>query len=571
MRTIESPRRPARLSIITWALVSLVFGPVSFISQSAHAYLHAYLSDFSVKQGASISLYVSTDVSLYSFEIKRLGLTTRPILGAANIPGIRQSVPVNETWLADLNWIQPQIINVTDEWPSGIYEVTLRNGVETSTIDFRVLENVPGSTARILVLDNATTNIAYNNWGGKSVYEYNSTDKIKADLVSLKRPGQQRSSEEEIELVLWGDYMQIPMEHASMFDLHRNSELLNNYSTVVLVGHNEYWTKEMRANFDKFTATGGNAVILSGNTMWWQIRIENDRMVCYKNKSDPIIGIDNSRATLNWFNAIINDRENRSIGVSFLRGGYVNTGGIYMAADGWGGYFVLNDRHWLFSGTGLWRGQTFGQSRTIVGYEVDGADFIWGNGVPILTGKDGTPSNFEIVAYSPAATANWEGYGTFGLFRVQNSPKMGGYVINTATVDWADGLWDVKTNRIADAAVSTITLNALARNGSHRPGPYADSDGDGIYDDADNCIAVANASQRDSDRDGYGDACDADLNNDGQVNAVDLALYREQYLTNSPTADINGDGKVSPSDLSMFRDIYYRTQTPGPAAIDNIR
>lgn len=37
-----------------------------------------------------------------------------------------------------------------------------------------------------------------------------------------------------------------------------------------------------------------------------------------------------------------------------------------------------------------------------------------------------------------------------------------------------------------------------------------DSDGDGILDDADNCPAVANADQQDTDADGLGDACDAE-------------------------------------------------------------
>lgn len=40
--------------------------------------------------------------------------------------------------------------------------------------------------------------------------------------------------------------------------------------------------------------------------------------------------------------------------------------------------------------------------------------------------------------------------------------------------------------------------------------PVADSDSDGISDELDNCIDVANADQVDSDLDGFGDACDLD-------------------------------------------------------------
>ncbi len=48
-----------------------------------------------------------------------------------------------------------------------------------------------------------------------------------------------------------------------------------------------------------------------------------------------------------------------------------------------------------------------------------------------------------------------------------------------------------------------------------------DADGDGIVAVIDNCSAVANPHQRDSDRDGIGDACDADYNQDGRVDQAD--------------------------------------------------
>lgn len=40
--------------------------------------------------------------------------------------------------------------------------------------------------------------------------------------------------------------------------------------------------------------------------------------------------------------------------------------------------------------------------------------------------------------------------------------------------------------------------------------PVADSDCDGVNDDIDNCLDVANPDQDDSDGDGFGDACDLD-------------------------------------------------------------
>ena len=44
-----------------------------------------------------------------------------------------------------------------------------------------------------------------------------------------------------------------------------------------------------------------------------------------------------------------------------------------------------------------------------------------------------------------------------------------------------------------------------------------DTDGDGIADELDNCLNKSNPAQIDTNSDGYGNACDADYNNDGVI------------------------------------------------------
>jgi Peptidase family C25/Dockerin type I domain/Thrombospondin type 3 repeat len=92
-----------------------------------------------------------------------------------------------------------------------------------------------------------------------------------------------------------------------------------------------------------------------------------------------------------------------------------------------------------------------------------------------------------------------------------------------------------------------------------------DTDGDGIPDSRDNCTTVRNADQRDSDGDGYGDVCDADANNDGLVNSIDVAIVREAFGKPTPSrADLNGDGSVNALDLALVRRLF--ATRPGPSA-----
>jgi hypothetical protein len=65
----------------------------------------------------------------------------------------------------------------------------------------------------------------------------------------------------------------------------------------------------------------------------------------------------------------------------------------------------------------------------------------------------------------------------------------------------------------------------------------SDLDGDGRLDTADNCPAVANADQADLDKDGLGDKCDSDADGDGLANDVEAAIG-----TNPLGADTDADG-----------------------------
>ena len=63
---------------------------------------------------------------------------------------------------------------------------------------------------------------------------------------------------------------------------------------------------------------------------------------------------------------------------------------------------------------------------------------------------------------------------------------------------------------------------------------------DGVGDACDNCQLLANADQRDTNADGFGNACDADFNGDGQVNLSDFGEFRASFGKNRKDADFDG-------------------------------
>ena len=117
---------------------------------------------------------------------------------------------------------------------------------------------------------------------------------------------------------------------------------------------------------------------------------------------------------------------------------------------------------------------------------------------------------------------------------------------------------DVSKYTLAGAALMLMLTCPLAQ--------ASDDDGDGVLNSQDNCIYISNATQLDTDGDGFGNACDADLDQSGFVSAGDLSIFKSRYMSADPAADFNGDGLVNAFDLSIFRSLYQAS--PGPSCVD---
>ena len=90
-----------------------------------------------------------------------------------------------------------------------------------------------------------------------------------------------------------------------------------------------------------------------------------------------------------------------------------------------------------------------------------------------------------------------------------------------------------------------------------------DTDGDGVPDNVDNCTLVPNPTQCDADKDGYGNHCDADFNNDLIVNNLDIGPFRAGFGTTDPVTDLNCDGITNNLDVGPLRSMFGKP--PGPS------
>jgi len=102
----------------------------------------------------------------------------------------------------------------------------------------------------------------------------------------------------------------------------------------------------------------------------------------------------------------------------------------------------------------------------------------------------------------------------------------------------------------------------------------ADGDADGMPDSCDNCSAVRNGldapapgEQRDSDDDGFGNACDCDFDQNGRCGVEDIATFLTDLIAGrGDTTDMNGDDRVDISDFIYFVHGFL-AGTPGPSGV----
>jgi hypothetical protein len=429
--------------------------------------IQAYANATSVLPGKKLTFYVSTqqEATPYSVEIFRLGWYSgaggRLMAVQSNLVGHMQGYYDENTYklvgcnsclidtkthLIEANWRPSYTITVPSNWTTGVYLAKFidSNGMQTY-VPFDVLGN-PFSTYLAVTPD--TTYAAYDDWGGYSLYVGNSPNSNgqegsneeqaatqAAVKVSFDRPytGGQGASQVlryEADAIHWMERQGYDLSYISNVDLHENPDQLLQHKAYLSLGHDEYWTKEMRDGVENARNKGISLAFLGANASYWQMRFEPDSkgnpdrtIVCYKVQTrlhdlarDPLYGKDNTRVTAQWRDPVLGRPENALIGVMYS--------GLTHSQQGFPWVVNSHAAASFLDGTGLRPGQQYGCG--LVGYEWDR---IYKNGA--------TPAGLQILGTSPTIDENGQADTSDTTYYRASS---GVLVFATGSIYWTSAL-----------------------------------------------------------------------------------------------------------------------------------
>lgn len=435
-----------------------------FVGNPAYLEVWAYTDQLSYFPGDTVDFHVTTSAENFSLQIIRDGAEPETVHTKSGVPGALVAPP--EDWYEKgCNWPRAYSWRIPRNLKTGFYIATLKveNAAgETREYDhgFFVKKAKSAPKAKILLVAATSTWNAYNDWGGYSHYVSILDENEAAGQFGKHQPvithhhrpfarGQlwlpanaPRKPHYEkhpldgiprypcIEFAIaagfsrwycnagwatyerpfavWAEENGFDIDYATQHDLHFDGDMLSEYDCVVNVGHDEYWSWEMREALDRFIENGGRLARFAGN-FGYQIRFEDEgkTQICYKERAhleDPVArDADKSRLSSVWDDPAIGWLPETTFGLSTLWGIYAGVG--VQVPRGTGGFTVYRPEHWAFEGSDLYYGDVFGGEAVIFGYEVDGMEYGFKNGAPVPSENYPGPKDVEILAMSPAVQA----------------------------------------------------------------------------------------------------------------------------------------------------------------------
>ncbi len=274
--------------------------------------IEGFATAASINKGQSLDLKVNTSAGApYRIEIYRTGSYRgagarlySTITGLSGTSQSQCSYDSTTGMIGCSNWSVSATISTTPDWPSGVYFARLvrtDNGSDNHVL-FVVRDDL--RTADLVHAVSFTTYQAYNNYGGKSLYDWNSTGvgsntvsgAPRAVKVSFDRPFVQSVLNDrdfyphtDLLLVKWLEASGYDIKYLSNTDLERAPSLVSSSRAYVFGTHDEYWSAGMRSAVTQARDGGTSLLSPGGNNVYWKVRFENgptgdvDRvLVCYK-------------------------------------------------------------------------------------------------------------------------------------------------------------------------------------------------------------------------------------------------------------------------------------------------
>lgn len=371
-----------------------------------------YLNKISHKSGDSVTLYLNASETNCNYSLKLYDLGNAEV-ARYYVAVAPQEQKKRKSWEEGFGY-EPSAKLIVPNLKSGIY-----------FWEGKIPMIVRATAPEVVVLYSSNTENAYSAAGGKSLYGFNSSDSKMASKVSFLRPISLPRHSQDFFRWLYSQQV-TELGYISDFDMD-NYEEIKSAKVIIIPGHSEYWTLEARKNFDRFVSEGKNALILSGNTMWWQVRYESDntQLVCYRSAADDPIK-DPKLKTINWNEHLLQYPILNSIGVDFSLAGF----GL-MKDKGWDGFKVVNENSPLLEEVNLRKGDII----PLPSDEYDGtlvAGFS-GSHSPIPDVRALGFEKMEIVGYDSSYRLGSDLMATWVVFK---KSKSSGIIINTASTDW---------------------------------------------------------------------------------------------------------------------------------------
>jgi hypothetical protein len=343
--------------------------------------VEVYAAPSTVEPGERIVLHVASPVP-FDVDWYRVGwydgAGARLVHRDVGVPAApdRTIVVHPSTGLVEADWAPAVAATVPDTWRSGLYVAVVRptNGTAPGAVPFIVRAPLRSASPNLFVSAQATWQ-AYNAWGGKSLYSYNSigettpTGTTAAATVSFDRPyegdgGLGYLRKWEVQFIRWMERNGRNVDYVLDTDLETRPEVLAPRRFSVLAGHAEYWSRPMRQAMERAVAAGMNAAFFSANEIYWQVRLGASKLgadrhvTCYKSaKRDPVTATKPALATCRWREAPVLEPEAAFLGVMY--------GHVVQTPVDW---VVRNSGHWIYEGTGLRDGDRL---VSLVGQEYD--------------------------------------------------------------------------------------------------------------------------------------------------------------------------------------------------------